>query len=188
MFTSTVTFVAVNCMVSTMAQGLTNRDPLPQPPPTHALHPVSETSFNLEPQNATSDHEPGENASTSALNGLRPITKQRQMFVLISAFLTVAVTIGFNQSYGVFQSYYTSDSQDMLPKSAKNQPALVAFVGTLGYGLTWAGSIAINPVCMNSIYPFLCATTSPRLFNEGEKINWEPCNKDLEVNGRPITS
>jgi hypothetical protein len=137
-----------------MARVFTNRDPLSRPPPTHGLHPESENSFNLEPQNVTSTLETDGNASTSALNGLRPITKQRQMLVLVSAFLTVAVTIGFNQSYGVFQSYYMSDTQDMLPKSTKNQPALVAFVGTLGYGLTWAGSIAINPVCMLSFYPF----------------------------------
>lgn len=34
----------------------------------------------------------------------------------------------------------------MLPASASDQPALVAFVGTLGAGLTWGGSIVINPL------------------------------------------
>ena len=87
------------------------------------------------------DH-PTRNSSTE----LRPITKQRQMVILISSFLTICITIGFNQSYGVFQSYYTSSAQTMLPKSTQNQSALVAFVGTLGYGLTWVGSIVVNPV------------------------------------------
>ena len=39
-----------------------------------------------------------------------------------------------------------SSSQTMLPESTKNDGALVAFVGTLGYGLTWAGSIVVNPM------------------------------------------
>jgi drug/metabolite transporter (DMT)-like permease len=77
---------------------------------------------------------------------LRPVTRRRQILILISSFLTICITIGFNQSYGVFQSYYTSADQDLLPKDAKDQTALIAFVGTLGAGLTWAGSIAVNPL------------------------------------------
>ena len=34
----------------------------------------------------------------------------------------------------------------MLPPSTSKDSALVALVGTLGYGLTWAGSIVVNPV------------------------------------------
>jgi hypothetical protein len=77
---------------------------------------------------------------------LRPMTKQRQILVLISSFLTICITIGFNQSYGVFQSYYISPTQTMLPKSTSKDSALVAFVGTLGTGLTWGGSIIVNPI------------------------------------------
>lgn len=77
---------------------------------------------------------------------LRPITRQRQIIILISSFLTICITIGLNQSYGVFQSYYISTSQTMLPKNTINEGALVAFVGTLGSGLTWAGSIVVNPM------------------------------------------
>ncbi|TVY83645.1 Aspyridones efflux protein apdF [Lachnellula suecica] len=87
------------------------------------------------------------NASLSNLAAeLRPTTKQRQILVLISSFLTICITIGFNQAYGVFQNYYISDDQTMLPKSTKNDSALVAFVGTLGAGLTWGGSIVVNPI------------------------------------------
>ncbi|PQE16925.1 hypothetical protein CJF30_00003635 [Rutstroemia sp. NJR-2017a BBW] len=77
---------------------------------------------------------------------LRPITRQRQILVLISSFLAICITIGLNQSYGVFQSYYISPTQTMLPKTTANNGALVAFVGTLGSGLTWAGSIVVNPM------------------------------------------
>jgi hypothetical protein len=76
---------------------------------------------------------------------LRPITQKRQIGVLISSFVTICITIGFNQAYGVFQNYYISPTQTFLPKSTGNESALVAFVGTLGYGLTWAGSIVVNP-------------------------------------------
>jgi MFS family permease len=77
---------------------------------------------------------------------LRPITRQTQIMVLASSFLTICVVVGFNQSYGVFQGYYTSDTQTMLPCSTKNDGALLAFAGTLGAGLTWGGSIFVNPL------------------------------------------
>lgn len=84
-------------------------------------------------------------ASTTSLD-LRPITRQRQILILVSSFLTICIVVGFNQSYGVFQGYYTSADQNMLPASTKDDGALVAFVGTLGAGLTWGGSIVVNPL------------------------------------------
>lgn len=86
-----------------------------------------------------------DSAGTDGSPELLPITRKRQILVLISGFLTICITIGFNQSYGVFQNYYISPTQTMLPKSTANEGALVAFIGTLGYGLTWGGSIVVNP-------------------------------------------
>ncbi len=88
-----------------------------------------------------------ENPTTSAVasNELHPTTSRRQLLVLISSFLTICITIGLNQSYGVFQSYYTSPSQTILSTS-NSSSALTAFIGTLGYGLTWSGSIFVNPI------------------------------------------
>lgn len=81
---------------------------------------------------------------------LLPISRKKQAAVLFSAFMTTALTIGYNQSFGVFQQYYLSPSQDVLipsPASQASPPtALLAFVGTLCYGLTWAGGIVVNPV------------------------------------------
>lgn len=77
---------------------------------------------------------------------LTPVTKRRQALILLSSFLTIFITIGINQSYGVFQSYYTSSEQKVLPPGSEQQRALIAFVGTLGAGLTWGGSIAVNPL------------------------------------------
>ncbi|KIM96319.1 hypothetical protein OIDMADRAFT_105917 [Oidiodendron maius Zn] len=90
-------------------------------------------------------HAAGGHSSPDTPPELRPITRNRQILVLISGFLTICITIGFNQSYGVFQNYYISPTQTMLPKSTRSDGALVAFIGTLGYGLTWSGSIFVNP-------------------------------------------
>ncbi|KAH8204027.1 hypothetical protein TruAng_001838 [Truncatella angustata] len=76
---------------------------------------------------------------------LPPISRKKQAIVLFSAFITIALTIGYNQCFGVFQEYYLSPSQDILvpaPASQTSPPtALLTFVGTLCYGLTWAGGI-----------------------------------------------
>lgn len=87
----------------------------------------------------------GASSSPDTAPELLPITRKRQILVLISGFLTICITVGFNQSYGVFQNYYISPTQTVLPKSTGDDSALVAFVGTLGSGLTWAGSIFVNP-------------------------------------------
>lgn len=84
-------------------------------------------------------------SDSSNTEELLPINRKRQILVLISGFLTICITIGFNQSYGVFQNYYVSSTQTVLPKSTAQNSALVAFVGTLGSGLTWGGSIFVNP-------------------------------------------
>lgn len=81
---------------------------------------------------------------------LPPISRNKQATVLLSAFVTIALTIGYNQCFGVFQEYYLSSGQDvLLPPPASQVPtptALLAFVGTLCYGLTWAGGILVNPM------------------------------------------
>ncbi|KAH8668076.1 MFS monocarboxylate transporter-like protein [Tricladium varicosporioides] len=100
-------------------------------------------------QESDSDHvvlTPQPSIDNTTSEELRPITRQRQILVLVSSFLTICITIGFNQSYGVFQSYYISPEQTILPKNAGSNSALLAFVGTLGAGLTWAGSIVVNPL------------------------------------------
>ncbi|KAK4165480.1 major facilitator superfamily domain-containing protein [Cladorrhinum sp. PSN259] len=79
-----------------------------------------------------------------------PVSRKKQATVLLAAFTTIALTIGYNQTFGVFQEYYLSPSQDVLDPSPASQAsaptALLAFVGTLCYGLTWSGGILVNPV------------------------------------------
>ena len=113
---------------------------------SHRQHNISENSASrpsLSINNAlTDDNVPTENISHQLL----PVTRRKQFLVLISSFLTVCITIGFNQSYGVFQSYYVSNEASILPLSQAKSGALIAFIGTLGAGLTWGGSIVINPL------------------------------------------
>ncbi|KAI0448190.1 major facilitator superfamily domain-containing protein [Xylaria telfairii] len=90
-----------------------------------------------------------DNSETTA-PALPPIPRKKQVVVLLSAFATIALTIGYNQCFGVFQEHYLSPAQDILvpsPSSQASPPtALLSFVGTLCYGLTWAGGILVNPV------------------------------------------
>ncbi|EEQ88500.2 hypothetical protein RJZ56_000251 [Blastomyces dermatitidis] len=73
-------------------------------------------------------------------------TRKGRLVVLICSFLAVIMTIGPNLSYGVFQEYYVTSSQSLLPPSQAQNRASVALVGTLGAGLTWGGSIFVNPL------------------------------------------
>ncbi|ERF74255.1 hypothetical protein EPUS_01942 [Endocarpon pusillum Z07020] len=86
----------------------------------------------------------------TAAPALPPVSRKKQAAVLCPAFVAIALTIGYNQCWGVFQEYYLSSSQDILvpsPASRVSPPtALLAFVGSLCYGLTWAGGNLVNPV------------------------------------------
>lgn len=65
----------------------------------------------------------------------------------VCGFLSVFLTIGPNLSYGVFQNFYsTTTGNSILPKQEASNAALIAFVGTLGAGLTWGGSIYVSPL------------------------------------------
>jgi hypothetical protein len=104
-------------------------------------------TISLTARGVDSDLEPSVRASNS---NLEPVSRKKQAAVLLSAFTTIALTIGYNQCYGVFQEYYLSSDQNVLVPSAAAQTspptAFLAFVGTLCYGLTWAGGILVNPV------------------------------------------
>jgi MFS family permease len=85
-------------------------------------------------------------AESQVQHQLVPVTARRQLLVLVSSFSVIFLTIGLNQAYGVFQSYYVSSSSSFLPPDEASNRALIAFVGTLGAGLTWGGSIFVNPL------------------------------------------
>jgi hypothetical protein len=108
---------------------------------------IPETELSPQHPPTIPNPDPDQDTSPSQLEEhLPPVPPRRQGFILLSSFLTICITIGFNQSYGVFQSYYVSDTQTLLPPEAQSQGAWIAFVGTLGAGLTWGGSIVVNPL------------------------------------------
>lgn len=86
----------------------------------------------------------------NAQPAMLPVSRQRQLSILICAFFDVFITIGMNQAYGVFLNYYLDpvhhEHGTFLPPEQLKSKALIAFVGTLGAGLTWGGSIFVNPL------------------------------------------
>ena len=120
----------------------------------NSVHPRDVALQSTSIHGRHSEHNIGDiaNESTPHLEGvheaheLRAVSGSRKFTVLTSAFLTICITIGINQSYGVFQAAYTSEDGSMFQSNQATSSALVAFVGTLGAGLTWAGSVAVNPL------------------------------------------
>ncbi len=78
------------------------------------------------------------------------VSRQSQSSILICAFFDVFITIGLNQAYGVFLTYYLDPANNkreaFLPPNQLKSKTLLAFVGTLASGLTWGGSIFVNPL------------------------------------------
>ena len=117
---------------------------------TIALQPRHVHLTSSDPNNDTSSSIESLTTPTNAQPALTPVTKRRQLTVLLAAFFNVFLTIGINQSYGVYLAYYLSTGSSpadpfLAPSQVENR-ALLAFVGTLGAGLTWGGSIFVNPI------------------------------------------
>ena len=93
----------------------------------------------------------------NAQPAMRPVSRRRQTSILFCAFFDVFITIGLNQAYGVFLSYYLADGSSpkdpFLSKDEVSSKAMVAFAGTLAAGLTWGGSIFVNPIMARSKDP-----------------------------------
>ncbi|RDB21688.1 putative transporter ESBP6 [Hypsizygus marmoreus] len=71
-------------------------------------------------------------------------TRRYQVLLLVSGFFMTFHVIGINSLYGIFQELYTSPETSIT--DAQRQDALVSLVGTIGSGLTWSGSIFVNPL------------------------------------------
>ncbi|OCH92967.1 MFS general substrate transporter [Obba rivulosa] len=71
-------------------------------------------------------------------------TRTYQLVLLTAGFVMTFHVIGINSIYGLFQEFYTSPETTI--SGAQGQDALVSLVGTIGSGLTWSGSIFVNPL------------------------------------------
>ncbi|KAI9066472.1 MFS general substrate transporter [Trametes sanguinea] len=71
-------------------------------------------------------------------------SKSYQCLLVFAGFMMTFHVIGINSIYGLFQEFYTSSETNIT--GAQGQDALVSLVGTIGSGLTWSGSIFVNPM------------------------------------------
>ncbi|KAI0654437.1 MFS general substrate transporter [Cubamyces menziesii] len=67
-----------------------------------------------------------------------------QCLLVFAGFMMTFHVIGINSIYGLFQEFYTSSDTNIV--GAQGQDALVSLVGTIGSGLTWSGSVFVNPM------------------------------------------
>lgn len=108
-------------------------------------------------ENTQGDDFAVESAPENVQSALLPVSKSRQRVILICAFFDVFITIGLNQAYGVFLNYYLDTTghphDQFLAPSQVSSKAFVAFVGTAAAGLTWAGSIFVNPLMSHTKDP-----------------------------------
>ncbi|KAL0579926.1 hypothetical protein V5O48_002097 [Marasmius crinis-equi] len=73
-----------------------------------------------------------------------PTSRKYQAVLLLAGFMMIFQIIGINTTYGVYQEFYSSPRTNII--DAQGQDALVSLVGTIGSGLTWSGSIFVNPL------------------------------------------
>ncbi|KAI8990640.1 MFS general substrate transporter [Trametes punicea] len=71
-------------------------------------------------------------------------SKAYQCLLVFAGFMMTFHVIGINSIYGLFQEFYTSPNSNIV--GAQGEDALVSLVGTIGSGLTWSGSIFVNPL------------------------------------------
>jgi len=65
-----------------------------------------------------------------------------QCLLVLAGFIATFQTIGSNQTYGIFQEFYTSSESNIL--DARGQYAMTSLIGTIGGGLTWSGSLLVS--------------------------------------------
>ncbi|KAH9964200.1 major facilitator superfamily domain-containing protein [Russula dissimulans] len=65
-----------------------------------------------------------------------------QCLLVLAGFIATFQTIGSNQTYGIFQEFYTSSDSNIL--DARGQYAMTSLIGTIGGGLTWSGSLFVS--------------------------------------------
>ncbi|KAG5637794.1 hypothetical protein H0H81_003186 [Sphagnurus paluster] len=81
--------------------------------------------------------------NTTAIPAVRP-TRNYQTLLLLTGFFMTFHVIGINSVFGIFQELYTSPETIIV--DSQGQDALVSLVGAIGSGLTWSGSIFVNPL------------------------------------------
>ncbi|KAI0673848.1 MFS general substrate transporter [Trametes maxima] len=98
---------------------------------------------NLHGQDGPNNITGSETERNQSPDATRP-SQTYQCLLVFAGFMMTFHVIGINSIYGLFQEFYTSPESNI--KGAVGQDALVSLVGTIGSGLTWSGSIYVNPM------------------------------------------
>ncbi|KAF5383380.1 hypothetical protein D9757_008389 [Collybiopsis confluens] len=100
------------------------------------------TNTNL--NDGTQSNEDGEQSLAAGISQHKPPTRTYQAMLLLAGSMMIFHVVGINQVFGIFQEFYTSPASNI--KDGQGQDALVSLVGSIGAGLTWSGSIFMNPL------------------------------------------
>jgi len=65
-----------------------------------------------------------------------------QCALVLAGFFATFQTIGLNQTYGIFQDFYTSSNSNIV--DGPGRYAMTSLIGTIGGGLTWSGSVFVG--------------------------------------------
>ncbi|KAF8481821.1 MFS general substrate transporter [Russula ochroleuca] len=68
-------------------------------------------------------------------------TRLYQCALVLAGFFATFQTIGLNQTYGIFQDFYTSSESNII--DGPGRYAMASLIGTIGGGLTWSGSVFV---------------------------------------------
>ncbi|KAF9465457.1 major facilitator superfamily domain-containing protein [Collybia nuda] len=107
------------------------------------LQPTLYEAYSLRNLQNSDHDDPNSNRSQRSPVPARP-ERPYQTLLLLSGFFMIFHVIGINSLFGIFQELYTSPNSSI--SDAKQRDALVSLVGTIGSGLTWSGSIFVNPM------------------------------------------
>jgi MFS family permease len=69
-------------------------------------------------------------------------TRLYQCALVLAGFFATFQTIGLNQTYGIFQDFYTSTESNIV--DGPGRYAMASLIGTIGGGLTWSGSVFVG--------------------------------------------
>ncbi|KAN0111594.1 MFS general substrate transporter [Russula decolorans] len=88
-----------------------------------------------------------------------------QCVLILAGFFATFQTIGLNQTYGIFQDFYTSTHSNII--DGPGRYAMASLIGTIGGGLTWSGSVFVGVLISKGCDMTLMCLTGSALMSLG---------------------
>ncbi|KAI0003801.1 major facilitator superfamily domain-containing protein [Russula compacta] len=92
-------------------------------------------------------------------------TRLYQCVLVFAGFMTTFQTIGANQTYGIFEEFYTSSQSNIV--DGPGHYAATSLIGTIGGGLTWSGSLFVSLIISRGYDLSLMCLTGSALMSLG---------------------